>query len=672
MPNKAKHYFDFGDFRVDLVERTLQRQGKAVPLTPKAFDTLLVLVENSKQLVGKEELFQRVWPDTYVSEVTLARNISTLRQALGNRADGQPYIETVPRRGYRFIVEVREVRDADAGLMRHEAVAEIADPGPAGKGLPIVIERHSVSQVITEREEADDAPDAEAAGLLVGETARKPHWLKSQWGAATLAVLLTACVTVPVVYVWTARRARPAVTVSSIRTLAVLPLKIINAERGDEYLGIGIADRLIDDLSKLPQVVIRPTDAVLKYVGEENDALKAGQELNVEAVLVGSVQMTGERMRTTLQLVRVSDGAALWVKNLEGSFAGIFALQEEIAGYVSQALRFELREDQRRQIANRGTASTVAYNAYMRGRFFWAKRTREGIGKAIEQFQQAVNLDPNYPHAYTGLADCYALSELLPSPISQSYPKAKSAALKALQLDDSLAEAHNSLAWIKFFYEWDWSGAEREFKRALELDPNSAHAHQWYGNYLVYLRRFDEALVEMRRAQELDPTSLIINTSIGVFLFRAGREDDAIRQLRQTLDMDPNFSRTHLFLAVVYQARGRYQEALAEMQKASLLAKDDPFQMAQLASIYATSGRRKEALKLINTLKVLDQRQPVLAGAIGAVYADLQENEQALAWLDEAYKRHEMQLFEVNLDHHWDGLRADARFKRVMQQVGLQ
>lgn len=671
MQKQAKHYFDFGDFRIDVGERTLQRQGKAVALTPKAFDTLLVLVENSGRVLEKEELFKRVWPDTFVAEVTLARNISTLRQALGETAERRQYIETVPRRGYRFIAEVQEVREAEAELIRRDANSHTMgfETTPSGKHL--IIERQLVSQLVTEKEEILQVHHA-AKLLLPREGAGKPHWIGSKWGTVLVAVFLTASVTALVMYLWTASHARQTASGSTIHAVAVLPLKIINLEPGDEYLGIGITDRLIDDLSNLSQVVVRPTSAVLKYAAPETNAIEAGRELNVEAVLVGSVQKTGGRMRTALQLVRVRDGAALWVKNFDEEFVSLFALQDEIADQVTRAMRLEVREDERRQIASRGTANTEAYSAYMRGRFFWSKRTQEGMGKALDYFQQAVSIDPNYALAYTGLADCYALNELLPSPSSESYPKAQSAVMKALQIDDSLAEAHTSLAWIKVWFEWDWPGAEKEFKRALELNPNYMPAHNFYAVYLSYLRRDDEALVEIKRAQEIDPTSLLINTTFGALLFRARRDDEAVGQLRQTIEMDSNFSRAHLYLAMVYEVKGMYQEAVAEMQKAMALSKDDPFQIAQLASIYAMSGQRNEALKILEDLKAVQKQRGFLAGAIAVVYADLQEKDQALTWLNEAYKRHDTQLIEINGDRHWEPMISDARFHGLLQRVGFQ
>ena len=660
MQKRPKHYFVFGDFQIDVCERVLLRNGNTVPLTPKAFDTLLALVESRGGVVEKEEIFSRVWPDTFVAEVTLARNISTLRKAFGEGAKGRQYIETVPKRGYRFVAEVTE--SWEGGESR-------AQPG-------VIIAKPTVSQVVMgQQEEFEAAPDGQDRGLTVTgvNPFRAMRWrlgLKSKLVTVTLLASLIAAS----LFIWSARKRTEIVPAPPIQTIAVLPLNVVNPEAGDEYLGVGIADRLIGDLTKLREIIVRPTSAVLKYVAKPTDPVQAGRALAVDAVLVGSVQKTGDRLRNDLQLVRICDGEVLWVKNYDGQFRGIFGLQDEIAHEVTRAVRLELRTEEKRLMANRGTQSVEAYQAYMHGRFFQSRGTFDGRLKAIEHFQQALILDPNYALAYVGLADCYALQVMASSPFVESYQKAKSAVLTALALDDTLGEVHTSLGWIKLSFEWDWDGAEKEFQRAIELSPNYPTAHYWYGIYLSLIRgNHDEALAELRRAQELDPTALGLSTNIGALLTRARRDDDAIVQLCKVVEMDPNYSPARLRLGDVYARKGMYEAAVAELQAAITLENNDPFYVAELAAIYAMGGQKAKAIKIIEDLKKLHTRNRSMAGAIAAIYADLNDKEEALRWLAEAFEARDPQLWlEINGDRRWDILLSDGRFTALLQRMGLK
>jgi DNA-binding winged helix-turn-helix (wHTH) protein/TolB-like protein/Tfp pilus assembly protein PilF len=653
MQRPVRHLYEFGSFQIDVVNSRLLRDGQMVPLKPKVFDTLLLLVEHSERVLSKDEMMSRLWPNTVVEENNLTQNISILRRTLGEGPNGDSYIETIPKRGYRFAATVREVRDEEE----------------------IVVEKRASAYIVIEQEEEGEPQEENRTRLLTGATGLEVvrGWIGPRWKLLT-SLLLLAGLMAAIVYVWNARSRTRISPPSAIRTIAVLPLKVVNAQSGDEYLGVGIADRLVDDLSKLREVVVRPTSAVLRYAGKETEIVEAGRELSVEAVLSGSVQMSGQRMRTSLQLVRIIDGEVLWVKNFDGRFEGIFALQDEIADHVTRAMHLELREEEKRQIANRGTESAQAYQAYMRGRFVWNQRTPERVSKAIDYFQQAVSLDNSYALAYTGLADCYALSVLSSSPLGESYQKAKSAVMNALAIDDSLAEAHTSLAWIKLSFEWDWAGAEQEFRRAIELNPNYPTAHHWYGIYLSLIEgKYDESLAEIGRAQELDPTSLIINANIGTLLSRARRDDEAIAQLRKTVEMDPNFSFAHLRLGVAYAHKGMYEQAVDELQKAIALNENDPFFVAQLGAIYAMRGQKSQAMKIVEDLTKLHTRSKPMAGAIAAIYADLNDKEKALEWLTEAYEAHDPQLWlEINGDRRWDILLSDARFTALLQRMGFQ
>jgi DNA-binding winged helix-turn-helix (wHTH) protein/tetratricopeptide (TPR) repeat protein len=672
MQKQAKHYFDFGDFRIDVEERTLRRQDNPVALTPKAFDTLLVLVENSGRVLEKEELFNRVWPDTFVGEVTLARNISTLRQALADPSQQRRYIETVPRRGYRFIAEVREVREGEAELIRAAIDAHMPGGNPPVGAHRLFIERHSVSQVVTEQEEIDDSLRGEAMELLPGKTLpnSRPHWIASKWGTVMVAVLLTASASILAVYLWT-RHTRQTALAAAIRSVAVLPLKIMNAEQSDEYLGIGITDRLID-LSNLSQVVVRPMSAVLKYAAREADAIEAGRELNVEGVLVGSVQKSGERMRTNLQLVRVSDGAVLWVKTFDEKFVNLLELEDEIADQAARAMRLELGENERRRIASRGTTNTEAYNAHMRGRFFWSKRTEEGLKKAIEYFEQAIERDSNYAQAYSGLADSYVLlgtyNVLSPS---HAMPKAEAAAMKALDIDGGLAEAHTSLAYVRFRYGWRWDDAEKEFVQAIKLNPNYTTAHHWYGDFLVAMGRFDEAIAEMRVAQGLDPLSMMINTDLGGALAIAGALDEAIAVHLKTIEMDPHFVPAHRYLGQAYEQKAMYREAIGEFLESLTASPDDPDGLTLLAHAYAIIGNKREMRKILDRLSDISKRHYVAPYDLAPIYAALGDKDQAFVWLQRAYDQRCEGLTLLKIDSSLKSLRMDPRFVALIRRVGL-
>jgi DNA-binding winged helix-turn-helix (wHTH) protein/Tfp pilus assembly protein PilF len=642
MGKEIQSGYEFGSSRLDAVKRCLLRDGEIVPLQPKDFETLLVLIRERERVVGKEELIERLWPDTFVEEANLSQHIYVIRKALGDVARENAYIVTVPGRGYRFVAPVIEWREEDEEL--------------------ILAERTRTHLVIEEKEEGQGDREKRRKGEKAFFSRRRLRRI-----AATAALLVGLGAALAWWWVW---RKPERAAVAEIKSVAVLPFKPLNLDGSDEYLGLGMADTLITKLSGLRSLIVRPTGAIRKYIHPEQDPLAAGREQKVDAVLDSSLQRDGERIRVTVRLLSVGDGSSLWTYQCDERYcASIFAMQDAISEKVAAALTLTLTGEERKLLRKRYTENKEAYQAYLKGCYFRDKRTAESIKRAIEHFEQAIELDPHYALAYAGLAGTYVLV-FSSVPPNERMPKAKAAATKALELDETLAEAHASLARVKF-YDWDWWGAEQEFKRAIELSPNFATAHEWYAIYLNAMRRWDEALAEIKQAQMYDPLSASINMNVGWILFTAGQYDQAITQLQQTIEIDPNFVWTHKRLGLVYLQMGRYEEALAAWKKAASLSGGEPYHIASLGSTYAISGQRSEARAVIAQLQELSRQRYVSALDIARVYAALGEKDQAFAWLQKAYEERAGLLIFLKVDQEFDGLRGDPRFAELLRRMGL-
>ena len=462
-------------------------------------------------------------------------------------------------------------------------------------------------------------------------------------------------------------------TSGAVRSLAVLPFTALSTEGDDAYLGLGMAETVITKLSTLQQLIIRPTSAVRQYSSPQQDPLAAGREQRVEAILDGSLQRVGERLRVTARLLQVRDGSVLWAWQQDAQPGGdLFAVQDAIAAAVTQALRLQLSSTERTWLAQRHTDSTAAYQAYIKGRYFWNQRTEEGLKHALTYFQQAIETDPTYALAYAGLADAYTTlgygSYLAPA---ETFPHAKQAALQAIACDAHLAEPHTSLAYVKLYYEWDWLGAERAFQHAIALNPHYATAHHWYSVYLTAMERPDAARRAIQRAHELDPLSLIINTDMGFELYYARQYDQAIAHLRMTLEMHRQFPLAHLWLGRAYQQQGRYAEALAAFHEASIGLGEWPVTIAAMGHVYGVAGQTTQARHVLEQLHQLAQHRYVTAYGVALVYAGLGEHEHVFAWLQKAIEERTHWLVWLKLDPRWDGLCADPRFVDLLRRVGL-
>jgi DNA-binding winged helix-turn-helix (wHTH) protein/TolB-like protein/Tfp pilus assembly protein PilF len=606
--------YAFGPFLLDTRERRLLRDGVTVPLTLKAFDLLQVLVENRGHLLQKEELLRRVWPDAVVEENNLTVTISALRKALDEGPGDRQYIETVPRRGYRFVADVGPPAEA-----------------PAAAGLPRV-------------------PRARALAL---------------W-ALVLAVVVAATLA------WMWRGSPPGAAVVPVRSMAVLPFRALTND--GEYLGLGMADALITRLGGTQQIRVASTGAVQKYARPGLDPLVAGRELQVDSVLEGNVQTSGDRLRTTVRLLRVADGSTVWAGTFDERLTDIFSVQDSISQRVAHALALELTEAQKSLLTRHDTTDSEAYQLYLRGRFFWNKRTRDGFERGVGYFRQAVDRDPAYGRAYSGLADSHIGTAFYHYAAPHvAMPLARAAALKAVEVDDSLAEPHASLAHVKGNYEWDWAGAERLSRKAIALEPGYATAHQWFGiHYLAPMGRLEEALAETRLARRLDPLSPVFNAFVGAALFYARRFDEAIEECGKTIDLHPDFGVAHWYLGRAYLQKGRFPEGLAELQKAVTLSGGSPLMKGTLGVGHALAGDRAAAERTLRELEELRGRSYASALDIADIHAALGDRERAFRWLDEAAAERSFHLVYLKVWPELDPLRPDPRFPALVRRLGLE
>ncbi|MFY9608787.1 MAG: protein kinase [Blastocatellia bacterium] len=455
-----------------------------------------------------------------------------------------------------------------------------------------------------------------------------------------------------------------------VDSIAVLPFINESGDPNTDYLSDGMTESLINNLSQSRGLRVMSRSSVFRYKGQEANARKIGRELGVDSVLTGRIVQRGESLSISAELVDIRDDTQIWGEQYHRNLSDVLAMQGEIARQISQKLQVKLSGEDEQRVSRRFTEDAEAYKLYLKGRFYWSKRTEDGLKKGIEYFNQAIERDPSYALAYAGLADCYAiLVELEASAPTELYPKVKAAAQKALEIDDSLAEAHTSLS-AAYEYEWNWEEAEKQYMRAVELNPSYATAHHWYAAYLISRLRSDEAIREMQRALELDPLSLIINTSMGRVLYGARQYDRAFDQLKKTLDLDPNFAEAHFQLGMVYEQKRMFDEAVREFQKAAELFKD-PMMRAWIARTYAIAGRHSEADRVLAEVKALSKQQYASPYLMASIYAALGQEDLAFEWLERVYKDHSYYVVWLNVDRVFDGLRSDARFQDLLNRIGI-
>jgi TolB-like protein/DNA-binding winged helix-turn-helix (wHTH) protein/Flp pilus assembly protein TadD len=641
MPEKDRHRgrLRFGVFELDPRAGELRKHGVRVRLQEQPFQVLATLLEHPGEIVTREELQKKLWPaDTFVDfDHGLNKVINKIREALSDSAESPRFVETVARRGYRFLAEVRA---AD--------VASASSPEVATQPYPP-----------TETRDRQDL-----AGNLTTPKHHLPSRAWKMW-AFVLAVLLIAFVGI-----WKARSwNRPS---PDIRSLAVLPLESLSGDASQDYFADGMTDELITDLGQISALRVISRTSVMAYKRARKPLPQIARELNVDAVVEGTVLRSGDQVRITAQLIEASADKQLWSQSYEGELRDTLALQNKVARAIADEIRINLSPREQAALRTVRVVNPEAYESYLKGRYFWNKRTADSLKAALAYFDQAIEEDPKYAEAYSGLADTYALlgdwqyAVLTPK---EALPKAKAAAIKAVGLDSALGEAHNSLAFCLDGFDWDFDSAGKEFRRAIELNPGYATAHHWYAWHLSLLGRYDEAIVEMRKAKNSDPLSLIISSDLAELLVLAHSYDESIAESHKTIEMDPNFAFAHNQLGQAYLQKQMNVEALAEMEKAVQLSSGSPTCIANLARAYVACGRRNEATKLLSDLKRSSNRNYSHASEISVVYAALGDKDQAMSWLEKGYE----ERFNpgVLLRPGFDPLRSDVRFKDLLRRVGF-
>jgi TolB-like protein/DNA-binding winged helix-turn-helix (wHTH) protein/Tfp pilus assembly protein PilF len=629
----------FGTYELSLQSGEVRKAGVRIRVQQQPMKLLELLLERPGEVVTREELRSRVWPSESFGDFDQAVNIAIakLRSALGDSAENPRYIETLPKRGYRFIAEVSVV-EADTPTKRSEPATEglpVAEPGhqPQGTGLPV---------------------------------AHKPRlWFTRGVIAALALVLILGILTA-----WLFRSRGHAPT--GIRSLAVLPLDNLSGDASQDYFADGMTDELITDLAQISALRVISRTSAMVYKGARKPLPQIARELNVDAVVEGTVLRAGDQVRITAQLIQAPDDKHLWAESYEGNVRDTLALQNKVARAIAEQIRINLNPHEQAALKNARVLNPEAYESYLKGRYFWNKRTANGLKVALAYFNQAIEEDPKYAQAYSGLADTYALlgdwqyAVMTPR---EALPKAKAAAMKALELDDSLSEAHNSLAFCLEGFDWDFGSAEKEFLRAIELNPGYATAHHWYSWHLSLLGRNAEAIAEMRKAENLDPLSLIINADLAELLLIAHLPDESIQQSRKTLEMDANFALAHNQMGQGYLEKHMFGEAIAEIQNAIQLSGGSPTFTANLARAYAASGQKAAAMEQLNDLKKRSASGDPHSSEIAMIYAALGNSDQAMTWLDKSYE----QRFNpgILLRPGFDPLRSDSRFQDLVRRIGL-
>ena len=643
--------FRFGEFTLIPSERLLLRAGQPVSLTGKAFDLLVVLARSNGRLVSKDELLREVWPGLVVEEVNLSVNISVLRKLLGAAPGGKGWIETVPRRGYRFGAPIAIVEIPVGDLVRQRAfpaagaVASELLTGRAGAT--------GTTDPVTPRAASAPTPQAGAGNRI--------RLLRIGGAGIALAALIAIGVEL-------ASRQRVQSTSSGFASVAVLPFSSDGV--ADDYVADGITEGLINSLTLVRDVRITPRTSAFRYRNSTLEPSKAGIDLHADAVITGRLTRNGSKVRIQVDLVDVVHDSQVWGATYDGDPAELVDLQERIVQDLARQLKPALTQKDKQHLAYRATDNADAYRTYLEARYFWNQRSADGIKKAIKLFQRSVELDPKFAMAYSGLADSYAtlgyLSDIAPR---DAFPLAKRYALKALQLDDSLADAHASLAYVKFYFEWDWAGADAEFKRAIALNPRYPVTHQWYSVYLLAIGRTNEGLREIRLAQEYDPLSLAINTDVGFHYYYTGQYAEAVKQLKAVLNMKADFALAHLWLGRTYQQLGRYDDALSEFRQAQAAFGDWPVLVAARGSVQAMAGRTHDAREAAAELLSLSESRFVTSYGVALIYSGLNEKEAAFRWLERAFAERSHWLVWLSLDPRWASLRADPRFLVLVRQM---
>lgn len=669
MDKVLRQLYEFGPFVLDPGERLLRHGAARMELPPRAFDTLVALVESKGRLLEKDVLMRTVWGDTVVEENNLSQVVYLLRKALRDGEDGCRYIETVPKRGYRFVAGVCQVppqedangRDNLDGVTVHSfSVGNHSDPvALVGARLPL--------------RDATPAGSNEAVNnivpLLTHEVIRN-GWMKGLLGIVAIIAIL-ALIGAAGWKEGLLGDAGPA----PIRSVAVLPLQNLSNDANQEYFVDGMTDELITDLAQIRALKVVSKTSIMQYKGTRIPLPQIGRELGVDAVIEGSVLRSGERVRITAQLIRTATDRHIWAAAYDGDLKDVLSLQARVAEAITDEVKLHLTAEESGRLRRGQAVDPEAFDLYLRGRYALNQRNVPGFKKAIGYFAQAIDKDPNFAQAYSGLADSHTLLVLY-GEVSPNMAEAKAAAEKALELDGSLAEPHTSLAAVRILQDWDWAGAEQEFQRAIGLNPNFAEAHQWYGNLLLGPEgRHDEAIAELQRAQELDPLSLIINADTGFAYYLAGRYDLALQMYQQVLATNPDFVPVHFYLSQYYRQTGQYDLWLKETVENEQLSGASS-QAQTLQQLYRQGGFRgvmEEMAKPVTARRRMDQSDLNLEPCSSAqANALLGRNQRALDFLEKCNRQAGIALIYVKVDPVWTNLRTEPRFQALLRHMRLQ
>ena len=654
------------DFELDLRPRRLRRGGRVLKLERIPLEILLLLLERPGEIVIREEIVARVWgADVFLDTDNSIRGaIRKIRQVLKDDPEQPRFIQTVTGRGYRFIAPVvspgregsveliGEAPVARTGAQR--AVLETGD-GPHDNGLHVVDEPEPA---------AEEFPVAE--GAPVPGHRRSRTWLLV--GVAALAIL--GLVALPAWWRW---RARLPAASQPKTVLAVLPFDNLSGDADQEFFSDGLTEEMISQIGKLnrDRLTVIARSSIAKYKDSKQTAKEIGRELNADYLVQGSVRGSPDRVRITVELIDAKKQTDVWTESYDRELKDVLAVQDSVVRSIANEIHIVLTEDQKRRLASSRQTVPEAYVAYLKGRYYWNERTGDSIAKAEQYFQQAIDRDPTFAAAYSGLADCNSgLAWHGFKAPADSLPKAYAAARKAIEIDPESAEAHASLGLV-LSHRWEWAGAEAEFRRALELDPQYANAHHWYGDYLSIRGRHDEALAEARRALELDPLNLMISTWVGLRYYMARNYFAAIQQNRDSVEMDPNFAAAHLVLGEDYVQAGLHNEAVNELKRAASLSGDSPLYTAQIAVALAAAGRNREALQIAHELEGNAKKRYVSPYGLAQIYASLNRDQDTFKWLQAAYDDGAVWMGYLAVDPIFDRYRSDARFQELLRRVGL-
>jgi TolB-like protein/DNA-binding winged helix-turn-helix (wHTH) protein/Tfp pilus assembly protein PilF len=638
----SESQYRFAEFQLDCASFELRRQGRAqkserISLERIPMELLILLLERQGSVVTREEIIDRLWgKDVFVdTEHGINTAIRKVRQALRDDPERPRFVQTVTGKGYRFIAE----RSSTNG-------------------------RSAIAAPATEAVVPPQPPATFAAEIA---PAPKPRFRLA--AVTALIFLVVAGILIAVNAGRMRARLFPSTQASQIHSIAVLPLSNLSGDSSQDYFADGMTDELITELAQIRALRVISRTSIMQYKGTHKSVPEIARELRVDAILEGSVQRSGDRVRITAQLIEGSVDRHLWAKSFDRDLRDVLSLQGEVARSIADEIQVSLNPEEQARLAQSRPIDPAAHEAYLKGRYNWNKFTDEGMQKAVGDFQQAIAIDPKYAVAYVGLADAYHEIGIDMMAPAEAMRMAKAAAMKALELDPSLSDAHATLGWIKWRWDWDWSGAEQEFKNAIALDANNSKAPAMYANFLDSAGRFDEAMLQHRRAVELDPLSLIYNTNIGDSLAAARRYDEAIRQYKKTLEIDPGFVEAHFGLAGIYEHKGMYKEAVSELQQGMVLNGDKD--SATVAHAFATSGWKGVLQSQLQSFKVRRAHGYFPSAEIAGLYADLGERDLALQWLKRAYEERDGGVVLLNEDPAWDALRSDARFQDLARKVGL-